>query len=104
MRTLASLGMGEGQLWVIVLCCSCAMLEIGCAGANESNCFLWRRDAQKWEGGGGRIGYCGRVCCWRRKKERKNESINLQKASYEEGGGITFCVRMSRESVVCKVY
>lgn len=23
MRTLASLGMGEGQLWVIVLCCSC---------------------------------------------------------------------------------
>lgn len=29
MRTLASLGMGEGQLWVIVLCCSCAMLEMG---------------------------------------------------------------------------
>lgn len=24
MRTLASLGMGEGQLWVIVLCCSCS--------------------------------------------------------------------------------
>lgn len=55
MRTLASLGMGEGQLWVIVLCCSCAMLEIGCVGANESICFLWRKDVKKWEGEGERI-------------------------------------------------
>lgn len=39
MRTLASLGMGEGQLWVIVLYL-CAMLEIGCVGGNESIAFF----------------------------------------------------------------
>lgn len=51
MRTLASLGMGEGQLWVIVLCCSCAVLccscvrcwRWGCAGANESIAFFGER-------------------------------------------------------------
>lgn len=39
MRTLASLGMGEGQLCSCAVLC-CAMLEIGCVGANESNCFF----------------------------------------------------------------
>lgn len=50
MRTLASLGMGEGQL------CSCAMLEIGCAGANdESIAFFWQKDVKNGWGEGERI-------------------------------------------------
>lgn len=28
------------------------------------------------ERGGERIDYCSRVCCWRRKKERKKERMN----------------------------
>lgn len=54
MRTLASLGMGEGQL------CSCAVVvrcwRWGCVGANESNCFVWRRDVKK-NGRGKERGY-----------------------------------------------
>lgn len=69
MRTLASLGMGEGQLCscaVVVLCCSWrwAVLEL-----MSQLLFFWRRDVKKWEGEGEGIGYCRRVCCWRRMNE-----------------------------------
>lgn len=52
MRTLASLGMGEGQLWVIVLCCSCvrcwrwAVLEL----MMSQFAFFGEGMLKKWEG------------------------------------------------------
>lgn len=75
MRTLASLGMGEGQL------CSCAVVvrcwRWGCAGANESIAFFWQKDARNGWGEGESIlviagGFVGGE---ERKKERMNQSI-----------------------------
>lgn len=72
MRTLASLGMGEGQLCscaVVVLCWRWAVLEL-----RSQMLFFWRKDVKKGEGGAERMNYFSTsVCWWRRKKERMKE-------------------------------
>lgn len=50
MRTLASLGMGEGQLCYCVVVVVVRCWRWGCAGANESIAFFWRRDVRRWRG------------------------------------------------------